>query len=145
MPTLLRGEALAQAAVASISFQFSEIVKGPLSFLAAAWALRRHRIISLTGADSNQDLASIRSKIHNLLVDIESNDFSNLQDITYLHLTNHRVLKGYNNFRDSHHPDINYPVKRPYGRTESDAGMINIFYPERLSINLGKENPELTT
>ncbi|MDA7434608.1 hypothetical protein N8517_03280, partial [Synechococcus sp. AH-601-L23] len=68
---LLRGEALAQA-VASISFQFSEIVQSRRSFLAAAWALRRHGIICLTGAASNQDLASIRGDIHNLLVDIES-------------------------------------------------------------------------
>ena len=136
-PTLLHGEALAQA-VASISFQFSEIVQSRRSFLAAAWALRRHGIICLTGAASDQDLASIRSDIHNLLADIESNDLTNLQDIAYLNLPNLRVLKGYNNFRDADRPVINYRVKRPDGRTGSDAGMIDIFHPERLSINLGK-------
>ena len=136
-PTLLRGEALAQA-VASISFQFSEIVQSRRSFLAAAWALRRHGIICLTGAASDQDLASIRNDIHNLLADIESNDLTNLQDIAYLNLPNLRVLKGYNNFRDADRPVINYRVKRPDGRTGSDAGMIDIFHPERLSINLGK-------
>jgi hypothetical protein len=136
-PTLLRGEALAQA-VASISFQFSEIVQSRRSFLAAAWALRRHGIICLTGAASDQDLLSIRNDIHNLLADIESNDLTNLQDIAYLNLPNLRVLKGYNNFRDADRPVINYRVKRPDGRTGSDAGMIDIFHPERLSINLGK-------
>jgi hypothetical protein len=40
-PTLLGGEALAQA-VASISFPFSEVVRSRRSFIAAAWALRRH-------------------------------------------------------------------------------------------------------
>jgi hypothetical protein len=72
-----------------------------------------------------------------LLGNIESNDLSNLQEIAYLNLPNHRVLKGYNNFRDADRPVINYRVKRPDGRTGSDAGMIDIFHPERLSINLG--------
>ena len=125
-PTLLHGEALAQA-VASISFQFSEIVQSRRSFLAAAWVLRRHGIICLTGAASNQDLASIRSDIHNLLVDIESNDLSNLQDIAYLNLPKHQALKGYNNFRVADHPVISYRVKRPNGHTGSDAEMVSIF------------------
>ena len=33
---------------------------------------------------------------------------------------------------------INTRFYRPDGRSESDAGMINIFQPERLSTNLGK-------
>ena len=136
-PTLLHGDALAQA-VASISFQFSEIVQSRRCFLAAAWALHRHGVICLTGAASNQDLASIRSEVHNLLVEIESNDLCNLQDIAYLNLPNHRVLKGYINFRDADRPVINYRVKRPDSRMGSDAGMIDIFHPERHSINLGK-------
>ena len=105
-PTLLRGEALAQA-VASISFQFSEIVQSRRCFLAATCALRCHGIICLSGAASNQGLASIRSGIQNLLVDIESNDFSNLKDIAYLNLPNHRVLEGYRNFRNADRPVIN--------------------------------------
>ena len=135
-PTLLRGEALAQA-VASISFPFSEVVRSRRNFVAAAWALRRHGIICLRGAASNPDLTSIRDDIDNLLEKIESNDLSTLQDIAYLNLPNHRVLKGYNNFRDADRPVINYRVKRPDGRSGSDAGMIDIFHPEQLSINLG--------
>ena len=137
-PTLLGGEALAQA-VASISFPFSEVVRSRRSFIAAAWALRRHGVICLRGAASNQDLTSIRNEIDNLLGKIEANDLSNLQYIAYLNLPNHRVLKGYNNFRDADRPVINYRVKRPDGRTGSDAGMIDIFHPERLSINLEKK------
>ncbi len=134
-PILLRGEALAKA-VASISFPFSEIVQSRRSFLAAAWALRRHGIICLRGAGSNQDLTSIRHEIHNLLENIQSNDLRKLQEVAYLNLPNNRVLKGYNNFRDADRAVINYRVKRPDGRTGSDAGMIDIFHPERLSFNL---------
>ena len=136
-PTLLRGEALAQA-VASISFPFSEVVRSRRNFVAAAWALRRHGIICLRGAASNPDLTSIRDDIDNLLEKIESNDLSTLQDIAYLNLPNHRVLKGYNNFRDADRPVINYRVKRPDGRSGSDAGMIDIFHPERLQSTWGQ-------
>ena len=134
-PTLLRGEALAKA-VASISFPFSEIVHSRRSFLAAAWTLRRHGIVCLRGAGSNQDLTSIRHEIHNLLENIQSNDLRKLQEVAYLNLPNNRVLKGYNNFRDADRAVINYRVKRPDGRTGSDSGMIDIFHPERLSFNL---------
>ena len=134
-PILLRGEALAKA-VASISFPFSEIAQSRRSFLAAAWALRRHGIICLRGAGSNQDLTSIRHEIHNLLENIQSNDLRKLQEVAYLNLPNNRVLKGYNNFRDADRAVINYRVKRPDGRTGSDSGMIDIFHPERLSFNL---------
>ena len=136
-PILLRGEALAKA-VASISFPFSEIVQSRRSFLAAAWALRRHGIICLRGAGSNQDLTSIQDEIHNFLENIQSNNLLNLQEIAYLNLPNHRAIKGYHNFRDADRAVINYRVKRPDGRTGSDAGMIDIFHPERLSCNLDK-------
>ena len=136
-PTLLRGEALAKA-VASISFPFCEIVHSRRSFLAAAWTLRRHGIVCLRGAGSNQDLTSIRHEIHNLLESIQTNDLLKLQEIAYLNLPNHRVMKGYHNFRDANRAVINYRVKRPDGRTGSDAGMIDIFHPERLSCNLDK-------
>lgn len=136
-PILLRGEALAKA-VASISFPFSEIVQSRRSFLAAAWALRRHGIICLRGAGSNQDLTSIQDEIHNFLENIQSKKPPNLQKIAYLNLPHHREIKGYHNFRDADRAVINYRVKRPDGRTGSDAGMIDIFHPERLSSNLDK-------
>ena len=136
-PILLRGKALAKA-VASISFPFAEIVQSRRSFLAAAWALRRHGIICLRGAGSNQDLTSIQDEIHNFLEKIQSNNPPNLQEIAYLNLPNHRAIKGYHNFRDADRAVINYRVKRPDGRTGSDAGMIDIFHPERLSSNLDR-------
>ena len=134
-PILLRGEALSKA-VASISFPFSEIVQSRRSFLAAAWALRRHGIICLRGAGSNQDLTSIQDEIHNFLENIQSNSPLSLQEIAYLNLPNYRAIKGYHDFRDADRAVINYRVKRPDGRTGSDAGMIDIFHPERLSFNL---------
>ena len=136
-PILLRGEALSKA-VASISFPFFEIVQSRRSFLAAAWALRRQGIVCLRGAGSNQDLTSIQEEIHNFLENIQSNNLLNLQEIAYLNLPNKRAIKGYNNFRDADRAVINYRVKRPDGRTGSDAGMIDIFHPERLSPNLDK-------
>ena len=136
-PILLRGEALAKV-VASISFPLSEIVQSRRSFLEAAWALRRHGIICLRGAGSNQDLTSIQDEIHNFLENIQSKNLLNLQEIAYLNLPNHRAIKGYLNFRDADRAVINYRVKRPDGRTGSDAGMIDIFHPERLSCNLDK-------
>ena len=136
-PILLRGEALAKA-VASISFPFAEIVQSRRSFLAAAWALRRHGIICLRGAGSNQDFTSIQDEIHNFLENIQSKNPPNLQEIAYLNLPNHREIKGYHNFRDADRAVINYRVKRPDRRTGSDAGMIDIFRPERLSSNLDK-------
>ena len=136
-PILLRGEALAKA-VASISFPFAEIVQSRRSFLAAAWALRRHGIICLRGAGSNQDLTSIQDEIHTFLEKIQSNNPPNLQEIAYLNLPNHRAIKGYHNFRDADRAVINYRVKQPDGRTGSDAGMIDIFHPERLSSNLDR-------
>ena len=105
-PTLLRGEALAHA-VAGICFPFTAIAQSRRSFLAAAWALRRHGIICLRGAGSSQDMTSIRNEIHDLLENIRSNNLSNLQNIAYLNLPDHRVLKGYSNFRDADRPVIN--------------------------------------
>ena len=48
------------------------------------------------------------------------------------------MLKGYNQFRDADRSVINYRVKRPDGRSGSDAGMIDIFHPERLSDSLNR-------
>ena len=136
-PIFLRGEALAKT-FASISFPFSEIAQSRRSFLAAAWALQRHGIICLRGTGSNQDLTSIQDKIYTFPENIQSNKPLNLQEILYLDLPNHRAIKEYHNFRDADFDVINYRAKRPDRRTGSDAGMIGIFHPERLSYNLSE-------
>ena len=70
----------------------------------------------------------------NLLLDaITHHETSGLDDIAYLNLPDQRVLKGYNTFVDADRAVINHRIKRADGRSGSDAGMIDIFHPERLS------------
>ena len=137
-PTLLSGSDLEQV-IDAISFPFVELINSRRRFFAAAWTLRRQGIICLRGAASSERIASINHAIGQLLDDIESGDHQHLQSLAYLNLPDHRVLKGYNQFRDADRAVINYRVKRPDGRSGSDAGMIDIFHPERLSTELDQQ------
>ena len=137
-PTLLSGSDLEQV-IDAISFPFAELINSRRRFFAAAWTLRRQGIICLRGAASSKRIASINHAIGQLLDDIESGDHQHLQSLAYLNLPDHRVLKGYNQFRDADRAVINYRVKRPDGRSGSDAGMIDIFHPERLSSELDQQ------
>ena len=134
-PTLLDGQALSQE-VEAISFRFSELLSNRTTFLAAAWALRRQGIICLREAAPAELIAAINTDVAQLLEEIESGDHGRLKRLAYLNLPEQRVLKGYNQFRDADRSVINYRVKRPDGRSGSDAGMIDIFHPERLSESL---------
>ena len=134
-PTLLDGKALSQE-VQSISFRFSDLLSNRRTFLAAAWTLRRQGIICLREAAPADLIASINRDVGRLLEEIESGDHGRLASLAYLNLPEQRVLKGYNQFRDADRSVINYRVKRPDGRSGSDAGMIDIFHPERLSDSL---------
>ena len=134
-PTLLDGNALSQE-VQSISFRFSDLLHNRRTFLAAAWTLRRRGIICIREAAPPELIASINRDVGELLEEIESGDHGRLASLAYLNLPDHRVLKGYNQFRDADRAVINYRVKRPDGRSGSDAGMIDIFHPERLSESL---------
>ena len=134
-PTLLDGNALSQE-VQSISFRFSDLLSNRRTFLAAAWTLRRRGIICLREAAPPELIASINRDVGELLEEIESGDHGRLASLAHLNLPDHRVLKGYNQFRDADRAVINYRVKRPDGRSGSDAGMIDIFHPERLSESL---------
>jgi len=137
-PTLLTGDARS-AALQAIDFQFSDVLHRRRTLIRAAWALRRHGIICLRAAASPQTVAAIQTQIHSLLMEIESGQLDRLHTLTYLNLPDHRVLKGYNHFRDANRPVINYRVARADGRSGSDAGMIDIFHPERLSGALQQE------
>ena len=136
-PTLLEGKALSQE-VESISFRFSDLLNNRKTFLAAAWTLRRQGIICLRETAPADLIASIKRDVGLLLEEIESGDHGRLASLAYLNLPDQRVLKGYNQFRDADRSVINYRVKRPDGRSGSDAGMIDIFHPERLSDSLNR-------
>ena len=136
-PTLLEGEALSEE-VESISFRFGDLISNRRTFLTAAWTLRRQGIICLREAAPADLIASINSDVGRLLEEIESGEHARLASLAYLNLPDQRVLKGYNQFRDADRSVINYRVKRPDGRSGSDAGMIDIFHPERLSDRLNR-------
>ena len=131
-PTLLSGDARLER-LRSIDFSFSDVLNRRRTLIRAAWALRRHGIICLRAAAPQATIHAIQADIKGLLTEIESGDHGRLNATTYLNLPDQRVLKGYNHFRDADKPVINYRVARPDGRSGSDAGMIDIFHPERLS------------
>ena len=136
-PTLLVGDAL-ERFVDAVTFQFADLQTSRRCFLRAAWALNHHGIIRLRGAASSAQIDAINVEIRQMLEEIERGDLRRLETIAYLNLPDQRVLKGYNQFRDAERAVINYRVKRPDGRSGSDAGMIDIFHPERLSAGLNQ-------
>ena len=131
-PILLSG-AKRQAEMQAIEFRFADVVNSRRTLIRAAWALRRHGIICLREAASAENVQGMRAELDTLLAEIQSGEHARLDRLTYLNLPERRVLKGYNHFRDADRPVINYRVARPDGRSGSDAGMIDIFHPERLS------------
>ena len=136
-PNLLAGDAL-ERFVDAITFQFSDLQTSRRCFLRAAWALHHHGIVRLRAVASSTQIEAINVEIRQLLDEIEHGDLHRLERIAHLNLPDQRVLKGYNQFRDAEKAVINYRVKRPDGRSGSDAGMIDIFHPERLSTGLNQ-------
>ena len=131
-PTLLSGDARLRR-LQCIDFSFADVLNRRSTLIRAAWALRHHGIICLRAAASQDTIQAIQAEIQDLLTEIENGDHERLDDLAYLNLPAQRVLKGYNHFRDADKPVINYRIARPDGRSGSDAGMIDIFHPERLS------------
>ncbi|MAB55786.1 MAG: hypothetical protein CMN93_07920 [Synechococcus sp. CPC35] len=136
-PNLLAGDAL-ERFVDAITFQFNDLQTSRRCFLRAAWALHHHGIVRLRAVASSTQIEAINVEIRQLLDEIERGDLHRLERIAHLNLPDQRVLKGYNQFRDAEKAVINYRVKRPDGRSGSDAGMIDIFHPERLSAGLNQ-------
>ena len=135
LPVLLEGEAR-QRETDAISFQFADLIRSKRCFLRAAWTLNREGIILLKQAVSTEHINNLNQKIRKLLKSVKRYKTSGIDEIAYLNLPDRRVLKGYNNFVDADKAVINYRVKRPDGRSGSDAGMIDIFHPERLSTDM---------
>jgi len=132
LPNLLDGEDRRRE-TEKICFPFDGICSSKRLFLKAAWTLRRQGIILITGVLSANHLERFQGKINLLLDAITNHETSGLEDIAYLNLPDQRVLKGYNSFVDADRAVINHRIKRDDGRSGSDAGMIDIFHPERLS------------
>ena len=132
LPSLLSGEDR-QRETEAICFPFDGICRGRRLFLKAAWTLRRQGIILISEVLNPDQLERFQGQINLLLDAITHHETSGLDDIAYLNLPDQRVLKGYNTFVDADRAVINHRIKRADGRSGSDAGMIDIFHPERLS------------
>ncbi|MAR08220.1 MAG: hypothetical protein CL862_14145 [Cyanobium sp. NAT70] len=132
LPELLQGN-LREQESNSITFNFSDLVRSKRCLLKAAWTLNRQGIIRLRQVASADLIEAVNAQISQLLDDATHYKTSGIDDIAYLNLPNRRVLKGYNTFVDADRAVINHRVERPDGRSGSDAGMIDIFHPERLS------------
>ena len=134
-PVLLEGAAR-QRETDAISFHFADLLRSKRCFLRAAWTLNRQGIILLKQAATAELVNDLNQRIRQLLKDVKRHRTSGIDEIAYLNLPKRRVLKGYTNFVDADKAVINYRVKRPDGRSGSDAGMIDIFHPERLSADI---------
>ena len=132
LPTLLEGDERVLATEA-LSFPFKDLIRSKRCFLRAAWTLNRQGVVVLKGAASADLVAALNRQVAQILEDASQPERSGIDEIAYLNLPNRRVLKGYNTFVDADRPVINYRVQRPDGRSGSDAGMVDIFHPERLS------------
>ena len=132
LPSLLSGEDR-QRETEAICFPFDGICRSRRLFLKAAWTLRRQGIILISEVLNPDQLERFQGQINLLLDAITNHETSGLDDIAYLNLPDQRVLKGYNTFVDADRAVINHRIKRADGRSGSDAGMIDIFHPERLS------------
>ena len=137
LPNLLSGEDRRRETEA-ICFPFDGICRSKRLFLKAAWTLRRQGIILISGVLNADQLERFQGQINWLLDAITHHETSGLEDIAYLNLPDQRVLKGYNSFVDADRAVINHRIKRDDGRSGSDAGMIDIFHPERLSDEIEK-------
>ena len=137
LPRLLEGDDRVRATEA-IAFPFEELVRSKRCFLRAAWTLNRQGVILLKGAASADLVDALNRRVAQVLEDASQPGRSGIDEIAYLNLPDRRVLKGYNNFVDADRPVINFRVERPDGRSGSDAGMVDIFHPERLSTEMNE-------
>ncbi|MEC8441201.1 MAG: phytanoyl-CoA dioxygenase family protein [Cyanobacteriota bacterium] len=132
LPSLLAGPERDQRAE-QITLPFSLVARSKRSFLSAAWTLRRHGVLVLRQAVEPERLQLVNREVNQLLAGIERSQGPDLAGNAILNLPDKRSIKGYDNFVDAQRAVINYRVKRPDGRSGSDAGMVDIFHPERLS------------
>ena len=132
LPRLLSG-AEREAALDRLSVDFTALSRSKRAFLQAAWILRRNGVLVVRQAVPPQPLRAINAEVNQLLEQLDTGQTKQLESNAILNLPNKRRIKGYENFVDVEQAVINHRVKRPDGRSGSDAGMVDIFHPERLS------------
>ena len=132
LPRLLGGTER-EAAMERLSIGFNALSRSKRAFLRAAWILRRQGVLVVRQAVPPQPLEAINAEVNQLLTQLDAGQTKQLASNAILNLPNNRRIKGYENFVDAEQAVINHRVKRPDGRSGSDAGMVDIFHPERLS------------
>lgn len=132
LPRLLSG-AERESAMDRLSVEFNALSSSKRTFLKAAWILRRQGVLVVRQAVTPQALEAINAELNQLLLQLDAGQTKQLASNAILNLPNKRRIKGYENFVDAEQAVINHRVKRPDGRSGSDAGMVDIFHPERLS------------
>ena len=132
LPRLLSG-AERESAMDRLSVEFNALSSSKRTFLKAAWILRRQGVLVVRQAVTPQALEAINAELNQLLLQLDAGQTKQLASNAILNLPNTRRVKGYENFVDAEQAVINHRVKRPDGRSGSDAGMVDIFHPERLS------------
>ena len=132
LPRLLSG-AERESAMDRLSVEFNALSSSKRTFLKAAWILRRQGVLLVRQAVTPQALEAINAELNQLLLQLDAGQTKQLASNAILNLPNKRRIKGYENFVDAEQAVINHRVKRPDGRSGSDAGMVDIFHPERLS------------
>ncbi len=132
LPRLLSG-AEREAALDRLSVEFTALSRSKRAFLQAALILRRQGVLLVRQAVPPQPLRAINAEVNQLLEQLDTGQTKQLESKAILNLPNKRRIKGYENFVDVEQAVINHRVRRPDGRSGSDAGMVDIFHPERLS------------
>ena len=141
LPTLLTGDAL-EGELHRITFRYTDISLSRRALARAAWALNRNGVIRLTGVVSPNLVLALNHEINDLLKSLKIYQTSGILPdniaSTYLNTQEKLMLAGYKKLVNADKAVINTRFSRPDGRSGSDAGMIDIFHPERLLTNLGK-------
>ena len=141
LPTLLTGHAL-EGELHRITFRYTDISQSRRSLALAAWALNRNGIIRLTGVVSPNLVLTLNHEINELLKSLKIYQTSGIlpDNIanTYLNTQEKLMLAGYKKLVNADKAVINTRFSRPDGRSGSDAGMIDIFHPEKLSSKIEK-------
>ena len=141
LPTLLTGDAL-EGELHRITFRYTDISQSRRALARAAWALNRNGIIRLTGVVSPNLVLALNHEINDLLKSLKIYQTSGIlpDNIanTYLNTQEKLMLAGYKKLVNADKAVINTRFSRPDGRSGSDAGMIDIFHPEKLSSKIDK-------
>ena len=132
LPRLLSGTER-EAAMERLSVEFAALSSSKRAFLRAAWILRRQGVLVVRHVVPPEPLKAINAEVNQLLAQLDAGKTKQLASKAILNLPNKRRIKGYENFVDAEQAVINHRVNSPDGRSGSDAGMVDIFHPERLS------------